>query len=134
MISTTSIKQLNPKLYDEVWIVTRTLKYKPAGNNVFWIQDLSPSYELLNKYITWRRAGIWNEDTYNELYKPVFLKEMLDSRTCRDWLNQLYLKDKQGKHICLVCYCEDYNLCHRKLLVELIDQAKIQMNNKKGVD
>lgn len=105
--------------YDEIWIITRTLKSVPKCGNVpiYHMPDLAPSSELLNYYLALRNAGNWNKETFETLYKPRFLKEMQSTRAiCALEVLKERAKDR---HILLVCYCQNEELCHRSLVYQL---------------
>lgn len=117
---------------DEVWVIVRSLK---GGLPTFWNDDgtvrtdidvyhipqLSPSTELFHAYLNWKQQGIWSEQTFQEKYVPQFLNEMHGEEQ-KKFLNILYKKG-QEKNILLLCYCTDEALCHRSIVLGLIQGA-----------
>lgn len=118
MIYTKSIKQVKISEHDQVWAIVRSLKThnKDISQQV---QELSPSYTLFKIYLDLKATGNWNKQTFESIYKPRFLEEM-QKPEAQKMLNVLCDFDKQGENICLVCFCEDANLCHRSLVAELL--------------
>lgn len=71
-----------------------------------------------------RDAGRWDSMAFQSNYVPTFLKEM-QTVAARKKLNELVKLDRQGKRICLVCFCRDETLCHRSILAGILQQAGI---------
>lgn len=117
MIYTNCIKKAKKSDYDEIWAIVRSMKTSNA--NIKQVQILSPSYALFKTYLDLKNAGNWNQETFNNIYKPQFLKEM-QSPQAQQMLDELCRLDKLGKKICLVCFCNEYLLCHRSLVAELL--------------
>lgn len=119
MITIGSFKDISDE-YDEIWIIVRSLKSTPYVPNtqVFHIPALSPSPDLFNKYLTWRDNGEWNEDTFQNKYVPQFLYEMHNDEA-QQALNTLIEHGKTHK-ILLVCYCKDESMCHRSIVMGII--------------
>lgn len=114
---------------DEVWVIVRSLKNAlPTFWNedstvrtdldVYHVPQLSPSVDLFHSYLRWRDEGIWNEETFQEKYVPQFLNEMHGEEQKR-FLNILFQKAQQ-KEILLLCFCPDETLCHRSIVLGLI--------------
>ena len=110
--------------YDETWAIVRSLKKKKKSEirlyDIRQVIDLSPSRELFNLYRKWVAEGYWNEDTFNTCYVPTFLRQLKHDKRAKDKLNELYLKDKQGKKILLLCYCKDEHICHRSIIAGVL--------------
>lgn len=117
MIYTNCIKKAKKSDYDEIWAIVRSMKTSNA--NIKQVQILSPSYALFKTYLDLKNAGNWNQETFNNIYKPQFLKEMQNPQA-QQMLDELCRIDKAGYKICLVCFCDDYSLCHRSLVAELL--------------
>lgn len=119
MITIGSFKDMSDE-YDEIWIIVRSLKSTPYVPNtqVFHVPALSPSPDLFNKYLTWRDNGEWNEDTFQNKYVPQFLYEMY-TYEAQQALNTLIEHGKTHK-ILLVCYCKDESMCHRSIVMGII--------------
>ena len=122
MITLGSFKDIDPQEYDEIWLIVRSLKDRSIltrYNNVRHVPELSPSSELFAKYLEWKRSGAWDQFRFENGYVPTFLVEMCHPIP-RDYLNELYLKDKAGKKILLVCFCPDEYMCHRSIVGGLL--------------
>ena len=117
MIRITNIRNIGLN-YDEVWAIVR--KMKGSSSAIRQITGLSPSPDLFFKYRSLEKEGNWNADTFRSVYLPQFLKEIYESKEARFLLNQLYLRDKQERNVCLVCFCADETLCHRSIVAGLL--------------
>ena len=108
----------NLKVESEIWQITR------AGiiPNSTLVRGLAPSTELFEKYLTeWKKLP--TKDWWQE-YETRFLEE-LKSQEKLDCLREVYRRLKNGTNIVLVCFCKDYNYCHRKLVAEFFRQYDI---------
>ena len=104
--------------FDEVWAIVRSLKTPIDG--VIQVPELSPSTELFWRYRALANAGNWNSDTFKEIYVPQFLAEMT-GKSARKKLAYLYdAEKKEGKKICLLCFCQDETTCHRSIVAGLL--------------
>lgn len=122
MISIGSFKDISDK-YDEVWLIVRSLKSVPNCNvPIYHVPALSPSPELFQCYLSWRDAGMWNKDMFERRYKPMFLKEMEQPEAIG--MLKILRERAEDKHILLVCYCKDEEMCHRSLVYQLALQQK----------
>lgn len=122
MIIIGSFSDIKPMEYDEIWIIVRSLKDKSIltrYTNSRHIPELSPSTELFNCYLSWKRDGHWNKDMFETGYVPRFIVEMFE-KPAKDKLNELYFKDKAGKNILLVCFCSTEEKCHRSIVGGLL--------------
>lgn len=119
MITIGSFKDMNDE-YDEIWIIVRSLKSVPHVPNtqVYHVPALSPSSDLFYKYLAWRDNGEWNEDTFQNKYVPQFLQEM-HGNSAQQALDTLIERGKTHK-ILLVCYCKDESMCHRSIVMGII--------------
>ena len=123
MLFTGSIKDIDKSKYDEIWIIARKIGNVQTGGNIYHVPQLAPSYDLLNRYLSWRSQGIWNKDQFDTVYTPQFLNEM------RMPIAQQYLKLLQStskeKDVLICCFCNDESMCHRTLVKSIIES----MNN-----
>jgi len=94
------------------------------------VPGLSPSWSLFKKYLELRDAGNWNTDTFQKIYVPVFIEEM-QTATARRKFAELIGLDKQGKHICLACFCNDETTCHRSIIAGILQSIGITVNGIK---
>lgn len=99
---------------DYHYAVVRSLK----TDTILQLKDLSPSYELLQKYSKLKDKGDWDLETFNEIYVPQFLYEIKINENAKKLLNEIYIKQKT-KNIVLTCFCTDENLCHRSIIAGL---------------
>lgn len=127
MITITNIRSINYESYDEVWAIVRSLK---NPENMKHVPALSPSWNLFKTYLNLRDAGKWNTGSFRDVYMPVFLREMRSSAV-RDKLTELVRLDRQGKRICLACFCPDETLCHRIIVAGILQYAGIPVNGVK---
>ena len=126
MISIGNFKDISAN-YDEVWLIVRSLKSFPQSNvRMIHVPELSPSLELFLGYCERKNIGAWNGDMFQRWYVPQFLKEM-HGEVQRKYLNKLYVESK-NKHILLVCYCEQEELCHRSIICGLMQGIGVSTN------
>lgn len=128
MITITNIRNINYEAYDEVWAIVRSLKNPGRMKHV---PELSPSWDLFKKYLALRDAGKWNTKTFQDIYVPIFLKEM-HTKTAINKLNELVRLDRQRKHIALVCFCPDKTTCHRSIITGMLQNVGIQVQGVKN--
>ena len=95
------------------------------------IPELSPSCNLFKKYLALRDAGKWNMESFQNIYVPVFLKEVQNA-AARKKLAELIDLDKHEKRICLVCFCPDEMLCHRSIVAGILQNKGIQVYGVRG--
>lgn len=137
-----NMKALNLQ-YDELWFVMRSMDWfykEKVGNkfprysdkinqknyrllmqpNVKIIKDLSPSEDLFRWYMTKKLKGEWNDHAFINTYVNAFLRDLAVNQDAKDRLNDLWLLDKQGKTILLVCVCQEERLCHRSILAGIL--------------
>lgn len=128
MVTVTNIRNIDCAAHDEVWAIVRSLRYPGKMRHV---PELSPSWALFKQYLTLRDTGKWNNDSFNNIYVPVFLKEM-QTATARKKLTEIVEMDKQGKRICLACFCDDEAMCHRSIVAGILQYAGITVQGVKG--
>lgn len=128
MITVTNIRNINYAAYDEIWAIVRSLKNPRKMKHV---PELSPSWALFKKYLRLRDAGQWNADSFKSVYVPTFLKEMAGTEAQRK-LSELIELDRQGKRICLACFCRDEALCHRSIIAGILQGRGIQVQGVNG--
>lgn len=109
----------NLKIESEIWQITRAGTLIP---NSTLVRGLSPSSELFERFLNeWK--DLPNKTWWQE-YESRFLEE-LKSEEKLDCLREIYRRLKNGTNIVLVCFCKDYNFCHRKLVAEFFKQYDI---------
>lgn len=120
MITICQISQLKYANYDEVWAIVRSLKY--ANPNIRHVPELSPS-KLFCWYRQMKEEGRWNEETFQKIYVPQFLKEMRGEKQ-QKLLNDLA---QTKKHIALVCFCMEEEVCHRSIIGGMLQGAGVEV-------
>ena len=127
MITLTDIRNINYADYDEVWAIVRSLKYPGKMKHV---PELSPSWNLFKKYLGLRDAGKWNAAAFQDVYVPTFLQEIRNT-VARRTLAELMELDRQGKRVCLACFCPDETLCHRSIVAGILQHSGITIQGVK---
>lgn len=117
MITVCSIRDAKPEEYDETWAIVRS--YKDAFPKVRQVADLSPSWDLFSKYRRFVSESRWGADAFEGTYLPQFINEMQSERA-RKLIDGLCEADREGKDICLFCYCADESLCHRSIIAGIL--------------
>ncbi|AXF52288.1 MAG: hypothetical protein [Caudoviricetes sp.] len=121
------IKNYDLKTFDEIWYIVRSLKNNYLANETYHVPQLSPSYNLFYKYLNWKKNNLWNQKIFQDKYVPQFLSEIKSSQESRQYLNALCNKGID-KSILLLCYCQEEFLCHRSIILGLI-QGYYKENN-----
>lgn len=129
MITITNIRNVKPNQYDEVWAIVRSLKNK--AQHIKHVPELSPSWDLFKQYLRLRDSGQWNAAAFKSIYVPAFLREM-QAEQARKKISELVELDRQGKKICLVCFCYDETLCHRSIIAGILQCMGVQVQGVKG--
>lgn len=99
---------------EEIWAIVRSMK---NPGKMIWVPDLSPTQNLFYQYLKWRDAGHWNEQTFQRLYVPQFLKEAKANPNFHKFIQQLTQSDHD---ISLICFCTDETLCHRSIVAGIL--------------
>lgn len=114
MIRITDIRSLKKEPADLYVAAVRSMKRPIEG--VLQLADLSPSRELFYRYLDLKKAGSWNRETFETVYRPRFLRDLAENPNVPALLNRLWQIDRQGKTAAIACFCADESLCHRSLL------------------
>lgn len=118
MIKTKSIYE--PKSPEDGTRVLVT-RYWPRGvkkeESDVWIRELGPEPELIT---AWKE----NEVTWEE-FRVSYLEEYMseDKRKAFNELRKI-IKDSDGNNITLLCTCKTEDVCHRKILKEILKRKK----------
>lgn len=133
MIYVRSLSRVNPEDYDEVWVIVRSWEEPdPAMRHV---PELSPSWELLQRYLTLREQGAWNYEAFMTEYVPRFLREFRENAAVTDpLLTEICEISKAGKDICLACFCDDETICHRSIVAGFLQDKGMQVQTETGND
>lgn len=124
MITITNIRKAKPEDFDEIWAIVRSLKSK--SSYLIQVPELSPSWDLFKTYLTLKDDGNWNKQTFETIYKPKFLSQIMNDAAASKKLTELVQKDKENKRIALVCFCTDPSLCHRSLIAQILANYGVQ--------
>lgn len=125
------VNYLRTKLQcDEIYTIMRSCKRVPYMAKE--CKALAPSKELFYSYLNWRNSGNWNKKTFDELYTPKFLKELINENSI-NWLNYLYQKSFE-KDIILVCSCKEYEMCHRSIVETILYNCGAKVNRHTDIN
>lgn len=126
MVTILRIQDVDYEKYSEIWAIVRSLKY--ASPRIKHVPELSPSWALFNLYLRMKERGEWNRETFEHIYVPQFLKEMQGKKQ-QQLLNELF---STTKSICLVCFCEEEELCHRSIIGGMLQGAGLDVKGLQG--
>ena len=129
MITIARVGQIDPADYDKVYAIVRSLK-NPI-KDVEQLPELSPSQSLFYAYLDLKKQGRWGTETFEQVYLPLFLREMLTRPAC-DRRNELGRADKAGQNIALLCFCTEEELCHRSIVAGLLYGVGCQVRTLNG--
>lgn len=127
MIYIRRISEVAKNQFDETLAIVRSMKNKSE-----WIRQealLSPSKDLFFKYLDLSKRGEWNENAFQNIYVPQFLRELKSNKDAVDLLNSVY-RNGRNKNIALCCFCIDENLCHRSIIAGLLQGAGAKVDAK----
>ena len=121
MLYTGSFRDINPDKYDQIWLVVRKLMspVKNTKGNIYHIDTIAPSQKLLYDTLEMKRKKTWNQEAFDKIYAPRYLKEMLEIEPMLQLQKLAELSKTQN--ILIACYCKDENLCHRSLIKQIVD-------------
>ncbi|MBD5584299.1 MAG: DUF488 domain-containing protein [Clostridia bacterium] len=131
MIFIGRINEVKPGEYDETYAIVRSMK-----NPSPWMAQLvalSPSKALFFDYLSLKKAGTWNADTFKERYVPMFMQEIAQPAP-RKVLEQLVEYDRMGRKMALVCFCPDETLCHRSIVAGILQGMGADVRLRSGAD
>ena len=117
MIKIGCISQINLDDYDEVWWIVRSPQKEPENEK--HVPELSPSRELFKEYRHVYHAGRFNEEYFQTVYGPQYLRELAVNKQAMRMLNSLH-EESSRKNIILCCYCESELLCHRSIVAGIL--------------
>lgn len=127
MIKLGTVSELNEYQYDENWLIVRQPDEIPSFTR--HEPMLSPSLELFRKYRDAYHAGEFNQEYFDLVYVPQFLKDLAENEQAIDILDELVCKSYE-KDIFLACYCENELMCHRSIIAGVLlgMDAEIETN------
>lgn len=117
MIKIGCISQINSDDYDEVWWIVRAPQTEPENEK--HVPELSPSKGLFKEYRRVYHAGRFNEEYFQKVYVPLYLRELAINKQAMHIL-ELLCKESLRKNIMLGCYCENELLCHRSVVAGIL--------------
>ena len=130
--SISNLRKLNSSEFDEIWAIVRSLKSPITG--VKQVSELSPSTDLFYRYLNLKKTGQWSAESFKNIYVPQFIYEMRRNDNARNKLNELFLADRAGKNICLLCFCTDETLCHRSIVAGFLQGCGCNVITDAGKD
>lgn len=142
MIRITSIRRWRMSEYDKTFLIIRSTasleRHKSSVlQNTEHVPELSPSRELFWQQLDWQKTGNWNQETFDNTYRPAFINEIENNPTAAEWLDKITELDKNNAKIALLCFCPDENLCHRSIIGEMLRQRGcnviLDRDTKRGV-
>lgn len=125
MVTICNIKDIHPEDYDETWAIVRS--YKSTVQGVKQVDALSPSWDLFKKYRNLVQNGTWGEESFKQVYVPQFIQEMTQDEP-KKLIEQICRDDREGKNICIFCYCTDEMLCHRSIIAGILQGYGCSVN------
>lgn len=132
MIRITNIQNAKNVGCEDIWAIVRSMKSPEPG--IVQVTGLSPSKELFHKYRNLVLEEDWHKQTFQDIYVPQFLLETCQSQVAKNLLNRLYQMDKEGKDICLACFCVNETLCHRSIIAGLLQGVGCNVVTDTGND
>lgn len=109
-----SVRELNQQPQTSIKLmIVRKLTNPVRG--AYHVPDLAPSPSLFSWYLKNREKDNWFDD-----YKIRFNEEI--NTIMQPFLKGVELRLSYGLDVTLICYCTDYNKCHRSLLMEYFEK------------
>lgn len=100
----------------EFWMIAQ----KPSqSKHIIHVPELAPSKPLFFHYLDLRKKKTWNQEAFDLIYVPWFLRDLKNSPKAMLLMNYLYLMGER-KDIELLCYCTDEGMCHRSIIGGLL--------------
>ena len=119
---TCSFKKSKSYNADEKWLITRGGEGLPGYKRV---PELAPGEELFNKYINHWKAK--PASTWWEKYKSEFMKQFKDPQFIMKSALLYEKVNNQNKNILLICFCENVEYCHRKLVASFLVEKDLKV-------
>lgn len=117
MIKVSNIANIDLENCDEIWWIVRKLD-RPLGRAKH-VSELGPSAELFKEYRRVYHEGMFNDDYFQNVYVPRFLKELSVNKRALEFL-KILCEESERKNIVLSCYCENELLCHRSIVAGIL--------------
>ena len=133
MIYIKSIRNVKYDEHDEIWAIVRSMKN--PNSHITQVAALSPTLNLFFKYRELAAKNAWNKDAFKNIYVPQFLQDLkANQQETYAMLNKLWDLDRQGKNICLVCFCPNETMCHRSIIAGLLQGVGCNVITETGDD
>jgi hypothetical protein len=87
------------------------------------LNGLTPSAKLLSQMKELEKNGDWNEESFQTLYRPQFLKEKEADANAKKELLWIAGQLTQGLDIYYACYCQKCEICHRSLVARMFEKV-----------
>jgi len=118
-ISQFSDNEIRKPIYKKRYAIVNSYRHPSALFTRLPI--IAPSTDLFYKCQKVKQTKNWNEDTFQKIYIPNFLKQ-LHGKKERQTLAWLYEQSKT-ENIVLACFCHDEAHCHRSVVAGLMQGA-----------
>lgn len=117
MIKIDNIRNISKNEGYENILIVRSLQH--PVKNAIQKSILSPSKQLFYDYLSWAKAGEWNDETFASKYVPRFINELKNNRQAKEELDELCRRSK-NENIALYCFCPNESLCHRSIVAGIL--------------
>ena len=124
----TSIR--DPKLFQKDHVLATVRKIMKPNAKFEPHSECSPSQKLLYTYLDLKKQGNWNQQTFDEIYLPRYLKEQASNPTALATMANLLSKDTSNMGA--FCYCGNESLCHRSILGGILQGNGKQVEGLEG--
>ena len=100
----------------------------------------SPSEKLFNKTMRgWKRLKFTKSEkefmangktgTWFDLYEAHFFQEKSFDKSFKEAIQAVITEVNQGKRFLMICYCENLERCHRKLVADMLQEAGVPVSH-----
>lgn len=115
-VYTISIREIS-NLPDDCLTLLVARKKMENMNGIIWCLELAPSKRLF--WDIKKDIISWNQ------FESRYLEELKNNQFTLNKINHFINK---GINVALVCYCNDFNFCHRKLIGQELEKLGINVN------
>lgn len=110
MIFISSVKDIDTNQYDEVWYITNNNPNMRVGCQHH--KELAP---FISDYMKYRQGSLPLIELLNRYGQALW------SGKYDEAIDELIYESRQDKWIQLVCYCDNYEECHRSILYRYLE-------------
>lgn len=125
MITLVNLHEFRAADYDVTYAIVRSCSTR--GLCVFQKAELSPSSALYSWYLQTKEAGMWNYQTFEQIYVPRFLDEIVHNTEALKSIKFIYDMSQSGVNVAVGCYCYKEDLCHRSIIGGILLGCKAQI-------